>query len=223
MKKILILISVLVVIFSLFYFLGGDKYLDFNYLKEQQKSFQQYSEQNFLLTVVVFMLIYIAVSAFALPGAALLTLLGGAIFGLLWGLILVSFASTIGATLSMVVARFFIRESIEKKFPDFVKKVNRGIEKEGWMYLLTMRLVPAIPFFVVNLVMGVTKMKILVFALVSQIGMLAGTVIYVNAGTQLANIKDPKDIFTASVLGAFVALGLFPFVVKFIINKIKSK
>ena len=223
MKKVFILLGIFIAIFSLFYSFGGHKYLDFNYLKEQQNLFQNYKNQNFLLTTIIFMFVYIISNVFSLPGAALLTVLAGAIFGLLWGTIIVSFSSTIGATLSMIVARFFIREAIEKKFPDFIKKVNDGIEKEGWMYLLTMRLVPAIPFFIVNLVMGVTKIKVLTFAIISQIGMLAGTIIYVNAGTQLAKIDSLKGILSPQIIASFVLLAVFPFIVKFIINKLKSR
>jgi pyruvate/2-oxoglutarate dehydrogenase complex dihydrolipoamide dehydrogenase (E3) component/uncharacterized membrane protein YdjX (TVP38/TMEM64 family) len=167
--------------------------------------------------------IYVIVTALSFPGAAVMTLVAGAIFGLLWGTVIVSFASTIGATLAFLASRFLLRDGIQKKFGDKLKAINDGVTKEGGFYLFTMRLVPAFPFFVINLVMGLTTIKTRTFFWVSQLGMLAGTLVFVNAGTELAKITSLKGILSPGLIGAFVLLGIFPIIAKKIIDTFKAR
>ena len=160
------------------------------------------------------MLIYIAVTALSLPGAVIMTLAGGALFGLVAGTVIISFASTIGATLACFVSRFLLRDWVQKKFADRLVAINNGIEKEGAFYLFTLRLVPVFPFFLINLAMGVTRLPLFQYYWVSQIGMLPGTIVYVNAGKELGKIESLSGILSPSLLASFVLLGLFPITVK---------
>ena len=162
-------------------------------------------------------------TALSLPGAAVLTLAGGALFGLWVGIIVVSFASTIGATLACFVSRFILRDWVQNKFGDKLRTINRGIENEGAFYLFTMRLIPAFPFFVINLVMGLTKMPLFTFYWVSQIGMLAGTIVYINAGKELAKIDSLSGILSPGLIISFVILGLFPIMVKKVMGWYRGK
>ena len=199
------------------------QYLTLDYIKGSQEKFQAlYLSQRFLV-IATYMGIYIAVTALSLPGAAVLTLAGGGLFGLVVGTVVVSFASTIGATLACLVARFLLREWVQNKFGGKLKTINEGIEKEGAFYLFSLRLVPIFPFFVINLLMGLTRMRLLTFFWVSQIGMLAGTVVYVNAGKELAKIDSLSGILSPGVLVSFVVLGLFPISVKKLLSLYKSK
>jgi uncharacterized membrane protein YdjX (TVP38/TMEM64 family) len=169
------------------------------------------------------MAIYILSAALSLPGAAVLTIAAGAFFGLLTGVVIVSFASTIGATLACIVSRFLLRDWVQEKFGDRITKVNEGIEKEGAFYLFTLRLIPIFPFWLINLAMGVTKMRLITYFWVSQIGMLAGTIVYVNAGKELAKIDSLKGILSPGLIVSFVLLGIFPIAVKKMIAFYKSK
>ena len=170
-----------------------------------------------------FLAVYVLVTALSLPGAVIMTLAGGAIFGLLVGTVLVSFASSIGATLAFLASRYVLRDSVQARFGSRLADINQGVEKEGAFYLFTLRLVPLVPFFVINLLMGLTRMKASVFYLVSQLGMLAGTVVYVNAGTQLARIESLRGILSPALLGSFILLGLFPLIAKKIIDAMKRR
>jgi pyruvate/2-oxoglutarate dehydrogenase complex dihydrolipoamide dehydrogenase (E3) component/uncharacterized membrane protein YdjX (TVP38/TMEM64 family) len=161
-----------------------------------------------------FFLLYVAVTALSLPGAAILTLAAGAIFGLWEGILIASFASTIGASLAFLSSRYLLRDWVKARFGGRIDAIDRGIERDGAFYLLSLRLIPAFPFFLVNLAMGVTAMRLLIFALVSQLGMLPGTIVYVNAGTQLAAVESSSDIFSPALIGSFVLLGLFPLLAK---------
>jgi len=163
-----------------------------------------------LKTGLLFLVIYVAVTALSLPGATLMTLVAGGVFGLLGGMILVSLASTIGATLAMLVSRFIFRDIIQTKFARQLSMINEGMAKEGAFYLFTLRLVPVVPFFVINLAMGVTHISTRVFFLVSQIGMLAGTLVYVNAGTRIAEIDSLTGILSPAIVLSFLLLGIFP-------------
>jgi len=165
--------------------------------------------------ILAYIAIYIAITGLSLPGATPLTLIGGSVFGLWLGTAAVSIASVTGATLAMVIARYFLRESIERRFPDAVMRVNQGVERDGTRYLFAMRLIPALPFFLINLVMGLTRMRVLTYVWVSWLGMLPGTLVYVNAGRQLSSIEQPSDILSARVILAFVALAALPFAAKF--------
>jgi uncharacterized membrane protein YdjX (TVP38/TMEM64 family) len=169
------------------------------------------------------MIIYIFVTSLSLPGAAVMTLAGGALFGLITGTIVVSFASTIGASIACFVSRFILRDWMQGKFGDRLKSVNKGIENEGAFYLFTMRLIPVIPFWLINLLMGLTKMPIRRFYWVSQIGMLAGTIVYVNAGKELAKIESLSGILSPSLIFSFILLGLFPLITKKLLGWYKSR
>ena len=166
--------------------------------------------------------LYVLVTALSLPGALVLTLAGGAIFGFVQGFVLVSFASTVGATLAFLAARYVLREWVQQRFGEKLKPMNDGIEKEGAFYLFTLRLVPVFPFFLINLLMGLTKMRTLTYYWVSQVGMLAGTVIYVNAGTQLAAIDSLQGIVSLPIFLSLAALGLFPLITKKILDIFKK-
>lgn len=219
--RILLVIAILSLI-GCFFIFDWHQYLSLEQLKSQREALFNYYNTHQLFVITLFFIAYVAITALSLPGAAIMTVAGGAIFGLFLGTILVSFASTIGATLAFLTARFLLRHSIQSRFPKQLARINEGIEKEGTLYLFSLRLVPLIPFFVINLVMGLTKISTWSFAWVSQLGMLAGTVIFVNAGVQLVNINSLKDILSPGLLLSFLLLAAFPWVAKFIINKVRK-
>lgn len=217
---LLLIIGGLIATFFIFDFY---QYLSLDMLKAQQKNIEAYYQANPVLLIGSYMLIYIFSTALSLPGATLLTLAGGALFGMVWGLVIVSFASTIGATLAFLAARFLFRDSVNSHFGARLKSINEGISREGAFYLFTLRLVPIFPFFMINLTMGLTVIKGWTFYWVSQLGMLAGTVIFVNAGTQLAKIDSLSGILSLELLGSFVLLGVFPLIAKKLVNVIQAK
>ncbi len=192
-KKIALLGVIVAAIFSFFYF-DLNSYLTLQGMKDSLDTFQSQIAQNPVLSIGVFFAIYVAVTALSLPGAAILTLAAGALFGLVQGLVIVSFASSVGATLAFLVSRFILRDTVRNKFKEKLKKIDEGVEKQGAFYLFTLRLVPVFPFFLINLLMGLTSLKTWTFYWVSQVGMLAGTAVYVNAGTQLAQIDSLSGI-----------------------------
>ena len=222
LQRIVIVLAVvaLVVVFKFFEL---ERYLSLAYLKSSQESFAAIYAERQVSVIGIYMAIYIIVTALSLPGAAVLTLAGGALFGLWVGIIVVSFASTIGATLACFVSRFILRDWVQNKFGDKLRTINRGIENEGAFYLFTMRLIPAFPFFVINLVMGLTKMPLFTFYWVSQIGMLAGTIVYINAGKELAKIDSLSGILSPGLIISFVILGLFPIMVKKVMGWYRGK
>jgi uncharacterized membrane protein YdjX (TVP38/TMEM64 family) len=220
-KIVIACVIVLGIVVFRYFDLG--QYLSLEYIKASQEQLQALYLGNRLLVIATYMGIYIAVTALSLPGAAVLTLAGGGLFGLAVGTVVVSFASTIGATLACLVSRFLLREWVQNKFSDKLAAVNQGIEKEGAFYLFSLRLVPIFPFFVINLLMGLTRMRLFTFFWVSQIGMLAGTMVYVNAGKELAKIDSLSGIMSPGVLVSFVVLGLFPITVKKIMALYKTK
>lgn len=219
----IILLTFIAVFISAFFYFDLGHYLTLETLKAQQLAIENYRAANPKLAVAVYALVYIAVTGLSLPGATILTLAGGAVFGVLWGTLIVSFASSIGATLAFLAARFLFRDSVKEKFGEGLKAIDEGVESEGGFYLFGLRLVPVFPFFMINLLMGVTNMKVSTFYWVSQVGMLAGTAVYVNAGTQLGSIKSLAGILSPTVLGSFILLGLFPLVAKRIVTTIRSK
>ena len=190
-RKTLILI-VLVVLIALFFVFDLGRFFSLAFLKSQQSGFAELYAQKPALVIAAFFAIYVAVTALSLPGAAIMTLAGGAIFGLTVGTLVVSFAASVGATLAFLAARFVLGESVQAKFGNRMAEINKGIEKEGAFYLFTLRLVPLVPFFVINLVMGLTKMKTWTYYWVSQLGMLLGTAVYVNSSKAVATA--PKSI-----------------------------
>ena len=221
-KKIVFAAGLLALVVGFLVFDLG-RFLSLDYLKQSQAAFDTLYRRDPVLVAMAYFGIYVAVAALSLPGAAILTLAGGAVFGLVWGTVFVSFASSIGATLSLLVARFLLRDSIQVRFGQRLADVNRGIEKDGALYLFTLRLIPVVPFFVVNLVMGLTKIRVGTFYWVSQVGMLAGTIVYVNAGTQLAQINSLRGILSPALLGSFVLLALFPFAARNVVGMLQKR
>ena len=199
------------------------QYLTLEYIKASQEKFQALYLSHRIGVIAAYMGIYIAVAALSLPGAAVLTLAGGGLFGLAVGTVAVSFASTIGATLACLFSRFLLREWVQNKFGDKLVTINDGIEKEGAFYLFSLRLVPIFPFFVINLLMGLTRMRLFTFFWVSQIGMFAGTLVFVNAGKELAKIDSLSGILSPGVLISFAVLGLFPITVTKLLALYKRK
>jgi pyruvate/2-oxoglutarate dehydrogenase complex dihydrolipoamide dehydrogenase (E3) component/uncharacterized membrane protein YdjX (TVP38/TMEM64 family) len=199
------------------------RFLSLEYFKSQQAAFEAFFREHPVGTAAAYFAIYVAVTGLSLPGATILTLAGGAVFGLLWGVVIISFASTIGATLAFLASRFVLRDWVQAKFGDKLRPVNDGIAREGAFYLFALRLVPAFPFFVINLVMGLTPIRASTFYWVSQVGMFAGTIVYVYAGTQLAQLTSLKGILSPGLLGAFVLLGIFPFLAKRAIGALKAR
>lgn len=212
-KKILIVCMIAALMVTFFAF-DLQRYLTLAELKARQEAFQQFYLANRLVTLSGYFLLYVIVTALSLPGAVVMTLAGGALFGFLPALIVVSFASTIGATLAFLVSRFLLRDWVQGKFGERLKALNAGIAKEGGFYLFTLRLVPLFPFFVINLVMGLTPMRTWTYYWVSQFGMLAGTAVYVNAGTQLGQLESLGGILSPGLLFSFVLLGIFPLIAR---------
>ncbi len=222
-KKKIIILALLVALIVAFFAFDLGRFLSLDYIKSRQAEFTALAADKPLLVGGTFFAVYVAVCALSLPGAAIMTLAAGAIFGLGWGTLIVSFASAIGATLALLVSRYILRDSVQSKFGARLADLDKGIEREGAFYLFTLRLVPIFPFFIINLLMGLTKMKAWTFYWVSQIGMLAGTLVYVNAGTQLAKIESLKGILSPGLIGSFVLLGVFPLVAKKIVDAIKAR
>jgi dihydrolipoamide dehydrogenase len=220
--KILLIATIIILIVAFFAF-DLQRFLTLDYLKDRQQAFADFYTANRLLTIAIYFILYVAVTALSLPGAAVMTLAGGALLGFWTALVTVSFASTIGATLAFLASRFLLRDWVQGKFGDKLKTINEGVEKEGPFYLFTLRLVPLFPFFAINLLMGLTPMRTLAYYWVSQVGMLAGTVVYVNAGTQLGQIESAAGILSPGILISFVLLGIFPLIAKRIIEVIKRR
>ena len=222
LKKIAVVavIAGLVVAFEV---LGLGRYLSLSYVKESQERFAALYAEHRLIVIAAYAGIYILVTSLSLPGAAIMTLAGGALFGLWIGTLIVSFASTAGATLACAVSRFILRDWVRRRFGDRLKTVNEGIEREGPFYLFTLRLIPVFPFWLINLVMGLTGMPLRTFAWVSQLGMLAGTIVYVNAGTELAKVHGLSGILSPGLILSFALLGLFPIAAKKVLSFYKAK
>ena len=220
--KILVLLVLAVAVAAYFTFDLG-QYLNLAFLKSSQRSFQAYYTAHPLQTVALYFVLYVLVTALSIPGATVVTLLGGALFGLWLGLVLVSFASAIGATCAFLASRYLLHDWVREHFRKQFDAIDEGFERDGAFYLLSLRLLPAFPFFVVNLLMCLTKMRTSTYYWVSQLGMLAGTVVYVNAGTHLAQINSVRDILSPALIGSFMLLGLFPFAVRLLMNFFQAR
>jgi pyruvate/2-oxoglutarate dehydrogenase complex dihydrolipoamide dehydrogenase (E3) component/uncharacterized membrane protein YdjX (TVP38/TMEM64 family) len=218
-----ILLAIIISLISAFFVFDIGQHLTLESLKLNQQQLADFIQQNWLQAFIGYFLLYVVVTALSLPGAAILTLGAGALFGLGWGLLLASFASTIGATFAFLVSRFLLRDWVKTTFSNKIKAIDEGITKDGAFYLLSLRMVPLFPFFVINLVMGITSIKTLTYYWVSQVGMLMGTIVFVNAGTQLIEINTLSDIVSADLLLSFALLGLFPLIAKFILNRLKQR
>ena len=219
----LLLIGLLVVCIAAFFVFDLGRFLSLDYLKSRQLEFAALYAERPLWVIGSYFVLYVAVTALSLPGAAIMTLAGGAIFGLWVGTLVVSFASTTGATLAFLSSRYVLRDSVKARFGARLAEIDKGIATDGAFYLFTLRLVPLIPFFVINMVMGLTAMRVAVFSGVSQLGMLAGTLVFVNAGTQLAKVESLRGILSPGLLGSFVLLGLFPLIAKKIVAAVRAR
>ena len=221
-RKLLLLLALGLLVGAFFVFDLG-RFFSLDYFKSQQAAIETWRAAHPGLTAGLFFAGYVAVTGLSLPGAAVMTLVAGAIFGLLWGTVIVSFASTLGATLAFLAARFMLRDWVQGQFGEKLKAINAGMAKEGGFYLFTLRLIPIFPFFIINLVMGLTPIRTWTFYWVSQIGMLAGTLVYVNAGTQLAKIDSLHGILSVELLTSFALLGVFPLIAKKIVAVVKAR
>jgi len=220
--KLVALIFLLALI-SAFFVFDLNQYFRLEFLKSQQSAIEAIHQSHPLATAAGFFAIYVAVTGLSLPGAAIMTLAAGAIFGLWWGTLIVSFASSLGATLAFLASRFLFRDAIQVRFGDKLRTINAGVAKEGALYLFALRLVPVFPFFVINLAMGLTPIRTWSFYWVSQVGMLAGTLVYVNAGTQIARIDSLSGLVSPALLGSLALLGIFPLVAKKALDVINAR
>ena len=219
----IMLLLLLALVIGAFVALDLGRYLSFEQLKASQASFNQLYAQQPLVVAAVYFGVYVLATALSFPGAVIITLAGGAVFGLGWGLLIVSFASTLGATLAFWASRFVLRDWVESRFGQRLADINAGVDKEGAFYLFTLRLIPVVPFFLINLLMGLTRMKSWTYYWVSQLGMLAGTAVYVNAGTQLAQLDSVQGILSPALLGSFVLLGIFPLLARRVVAAMQKR
>lgn len=199
------------------------QYLTLDNAKAQQLALNSFIDENFLFASISYFVIYVGLTAFSVPGATVVTLLGAALFGFWYSLLLVSFASTIGATIAFLSSRYLLKDWVQARFGDKLSAINQGVEKDGAFYLFSLRLIPVFPFFLINLLMGLTPISIGRYYLTSQIGMLPGTAVYLNAGTQLADINSLSGILSPTVLASFALLGVFPIAVKWIMSKFRPQ
>ena len=221
--KKLLLATLITIVLILLLFFDVHHYLTLEYLKSSKDKLNAYYQANPLFVLGTYFFIYLASTALSLPGAAVLSMAGGALFGLIAGTLVVSFASTIGATLAMLIARVLLRDWVKNRFTSQMATINVGMLKEGTFYLFTLRLLPAVPFFAINLVMGLTSIRILTFFWVSQLGMLPATLVYVNAGSELEKIQTIDQILSPSLIISFLLLAIFPLMVKKILTAIQAK
>ena len=222
-KKKIALVGLFITTIALFFVFDFDQYINLAYIKSQQELINNYYALNPIKTGLIFFISYILITGVSLPGAGIMTLAAGAIFGLAWGTTLVSFGSVFGATMAFLIARYLFHDYVQEKFGKYLAPINRGMRREGEFYLFTIRLIPIFPFFIINNLMALTPVKTLHFALISQIGMLPGTMVFVNAGTQLAKIESPGDILSPELLFSFILLGIFPLVAKKTIDYVRQK
>lgn len=218
-----LLLALILAAFAAFFWFDLGRYLSLDYFKTQHAAVETYRQAHPWLTAGIYFLVYVIVTGLSLPGATVMSLAGAAIFGLLWGTVIISFASSIGATLAFLASRFLLRDWVQKRFGERLKTINAGIAKDGGFYLFTLRLVPLFPFFLINLTMGLTPIRTWTFYWVSQLGMLAGTIVYVNAGTQLANIESLGGILSPGLLASFALLGVFPLVARKLIEWLQAR
>lgn len=219
-KKIIFLILAFLTLCLIFNF---SDLLTLENAKNQQVQLNHYIKNNLLVASILYFILYVVATALSVPGGIILTMTGAALFGFWWAILLVSFASSIGATLAFLFSRYLLKDWVQAKFGRKLHRLNQGIEKDGPLYLFSLRLVPIFPFFMTNLLMGLTPISTKKYYLISQIGMLPTTLIYLNAGTQLAAIQSLSDILSPALLWSLAVLGLFPFVSKFVISAIKQK
>lgn len=218
-----VLVGVALIALGLAWWFDLASVLSFETLKANQADLAAFYSEHSVAMVLGYFIVYVVVAALSIPGAVVLTLGGGAVFGFGLGLLVTSFASSIGATLAFLMSRYLFRDWVEARFGERLAPIQEGVEREGAFYLFSLRLIPVIPFFVINLAVGLTRIRVLTFYIVSQVGMLAGTAVYVNAGTQLASLESPAGILSPSLLGSFALLGVFPAVVKWVMGWIRNR
>jgi uncharacterized membrane protein YdjX (TVP38/TMEM64 family) len=216
-----ILALVLIGAIAAYFIFDLGQYLSLESFKARQAEIVAANDANPFLYIAGFFIIYVAVTGLSIPGAAIMSLVAGALFGLLLGTVIVSFASTIGATLAFLSSRYLLRDWVQGKFGERLRAIDDGLAKDGAFYLFTLRLIPVFPFFVINLLMGLTRIKTWTFFWVSQLGMLAATIVFVNAGTQISRIESTSGLLSPALIGSFVALAFFPWVAKFIVRFVK--
>ena len=221
-KKITLAALIFLGLGSFFYF-DFDRFSDLNFVKTQLDAIQEFKKENFELALLLYFCVYCSSAALSIPGAVVLTLLGGAVFGVFFGTLVVSFASSIGATLAFFISRIFLRNWVSERFGKYLVPINKGFEREGLFYLFALRMVPLFPFFAVNLLMGLTTIRASSFYIMSQLGMLLSTVVYVNAGAQLSRINSLTGIVSPPVILSLVILGVCPIVAKYMLNAVKRK
>ncbi len=219
-NKLLLLIILLIVVGAVAWWLPDD-WLTLDNLKARQVDIEAYRAANPVIAVLVYCTVYILVTAASIPGAVFLTLLGGAIFGLFYGSIWVSISSTIGATLAFLLSRFFFQGAVRQKFGERLKTIEENFARDGAFYLFSMRLVPAIPFFAINLLMGLTPIRVSHYMLASWFGMLPATIVYVNAGTQLSKLDSLAGILSPPLVISFLLLAAFPYIARWLLNRFK--
>ena len=220
MKKAVLALVLIGAIAAYFIFDLG-QYLSLDNFKASQADIVAAKDANPALYIAGFFLLYVAVTGLSIPGAAIMTLVAGALFGVVLGTLIVSFASTMGATLAFLSSRYLLRDWVQGKFGERLRAVDDGLEKDGAFYLFTLRLIPVFPFFVINLLMGLTRIKTGTFFWVSQIGMLPATIVFVNAGTQISRIESTAGLLSPTLIASFVALALFPWAAKAIVAVVK--
>jgi uncharacterized membrane protein YdjX (TVP38/TMEM64 family) len=220
MKKA-ILVLILVGAIAAYFIFDLGQYLSLESFKASQAEIVAAKDANPLLYIAGFFLLYVAVTGLSIPGAAIMSLVAGALFGVVLGTVIVSFASTIGATLAFLSSRYLLRDWVQGKFGERLRAIDDGLAKDGAFYLFTLRLIPVFPFFVINLLMGLTRIKTWTFFWVSQLGMLAATAVFVNAGTQISRIESTAGLLSPALIGSFVALALFPWAAKAIVTFVK--
>ncbi|MEJ2042708.1 MAG: TVP38/TMEM64 family protein [Reinekea sp.] len=221
--KRLVLLGIILLAIGAFFLFDLNQYLTLEQLKARQEDLGVYRDSHPVLASVIYMLIYIGIAALSLPGATLMTLTGGAIFGLVWGTAVADISATLGASIAFLNSRFLFGKWVQNKFGQQIETINQGIDKDGAFYLLSLRLVPAVPFFVINVVMGLTRLRLWTFTWVSAIGMIGGAAVYANAGTQLAQINTISDIASVQLFISFALLGLFPISVRKLLEWVKNR
>ena len=222
-RRKLVLLAVIAVLVAAFFAFDLGRYLDLGHLQSQRSRLHDLFAAHPWRVGAAFFAVYVAVTGLSLPGAAVLTLVAGAIFGLGWGTVIASFASTLGASLAFLLARYLARDAVRRRFGGALDRIDGGVRKDGAFYLFTLRLVPVFPFFIINLAMGLTSMRVIVFALVSQAGMLPGTLVYVNAGTRLGEIESLAGILSPALWLSFLLLGVFPLAAKKAVDALRAR
>ena len=223
MKKLIFLLLLIAVVVIAWFSLNLGQYLNFDYVKAQQVHWHDAYQRDPVLIVLGYFVVYVLVTGLSIPGATVLTLLAGALFGVVTGTVIVSFASTLGATLAFVLARFVARDMVQQRFGEQLKTINDGVAREGGFYLFTLRLLPVFPFFLINIVMGLTPLSLWQFYWISQVGMLAGTLVYVNAGTQLAQLHSVSGILSPTLILSFALLGILPLLAKKTVSWLRTQ